>query len=180
MANNIVKIVLAIACIVVGYFTYDTIAKTIKYEAQVKAVEADIIVRLTEIKEAQFAFKEAYGKFAPNFDTLLVALKTGVIPEIKQVGELVEGEDVEIKRDTLFVPFKDKLKGKVNTAYDSLPYVPHSNKVMFKLDAGDITRNGVTIQVFEAKDPKPFSKKRALKIGSMDDAIYTGNWEKQE
>lgn len=180
MANNIVKIVLAIACIVVGYFTYSTIAKTIRYEARVEAIESDVIKRLTDIKEAQFAFKEAYGKFAPNFDTLLVALKTGVIPEIKQVGELVEDENVEIKRDTLFVPIKEKLKGKVKTDFDSLPYVPHSNKVMFKLEAGEIKRNGVTIQVFAAQDTMPFSKKRGLKIGSMDDAIYTGNWEKQE
>lgn len=180
MVNNVVKIVLAIACIVVGYFTYDTIATTIKYEARVEAIEADIIVRLTEIKEAQFAFKEAYGKFAPDFDTLLVALKTGVIPEIKQVGEIEEGKDIEIKRDTLFVPFKVKLKDKITTNFDSLMYVPHSNKVKFKLEAGEIKRNGVIIQVFEAKDPEPFSKKRAMKIGSMQDAIYTGNWEKQE
>lgn len=180
MANNIVKIVLAIACIIVGYLTYDTIATTIKYEKRVAAIEKDIITRLTDIKEAQFAFKDAYGKFADNFDTLLVALKTGEIPEIKQVGDVEEDPNVEVIRDTLYVPIREKVKGKITNPFDSLPFVPHSNKVKFELKAGEITRNGVDIKVFMAKDPEPFSKKRALQIGSMDDAIYTGNWEKQE
>ncbi len=179
MINNIVKIVLAIACIVVGYFTYDSVATTLKYEKSVKAVESDIIQRLTEIKEAQFAYREAYGQFADNFDSLVYGLKNGQIPQLSQVGELDEDSEVEVQVDTLYVPIKEKLKGKVSN-FDSLPYVPHSDKVKFTLDAGRITRNGVVIQVFEAKDPKPYNKRRALQIGSMDDAIFTGNWEKQE
>lgn len=179
MTNNIVKIVLAIACLVVGYFTYDTVATTLKYEERVKAIESDVASRLTEIKEAQFAYREAYGSFADNFDSLLYGIKNGQIPELRQVGEFEEGKDVEIQVDTLYVPIKEKLKGKVGE-FDSLPYVPHSNKVMFELDAGKIRRNGVTIQVFEAKDTMPFNKRRGLQIGSMTDAIFTGNWEKQE
>ncbi len=179
MTNNIVKIVLAIACIVVGYFTYDTIATTLRYEERVKAIEADVVIRLTEIKEAQFAYKEAYGTFADNFDSLLYGIKNGQIAELRQVGEETEEQDVEVQIDTLYVSIKEKLKDKVSQ-FDSLPYVPHSNKVMFQLKAGTISRNNVEIQVFEAKDTMPFSKKRGLQIGSMRDAIFTGNWEKTE
>lgn len=179
MTNNIVKIVLAIACLFVGYKCYDIIATTLRYDAQVKYIETDIIKRLTEIKEAQFAYREAYGKFAPNFDTLIYGLKNGEIAEVKQVGEFVEGTENNIQIDTLYVPITQKLKEKIEN-FDSLRYVPHSAKVQFDLDAGAINRNGVDIMVFEAKDPKPFNTKRALRIGSMSDAIYTGNWEKQE
>lgn len=179
MTNNILKFVLAAACIIVGYLCYDTIATTLRYEAQVKYVETDIIKRLTEIKEAEFAYKEAYGSFTKNFDTLIYGLKNGKIAEVKQVGEYVEGEENNVQIDTLYVPITEKLKNTVQN-FDSLRYVPHSNKVEFALDAGRINRNGVEIQVFEAKDPKPYNAKKALRIGSMVDAVFTGNWEKQE
>lgn len=180
MTNNIVKIVLAIACIIVGYLCYDTIATTMRYERRVKAVEGEIIERLTEIKEAQFAYRDAYGTFAKDFDSLVYGVKNGKIPEVRQVGELEEGmSEEDIQRDTLYVSVSEKLKGKISNV-DSLRYVPFSNKVEFLLDAGRITRNGVEIQVFEAKDPQPIGNRRALQIGSMTDAIFTGNWEKQE
>ena len=179
MTNNILKFVLAAACIIVGYLCYDTIATTLRYEAQVKYVETDIIKRLTEIKEAQFAYKDAYGSFAKDFDSLIYGLKNGKIAEVKQVGEYTEEEANNVQIDTLYVPITEKLKDKVQN-FDSLRYVPHSNKVKFELNAGKINRNGVEIQVFEAKDPKPYNKKKTLRIGSMVDAVFTGNWEKQE
>ncbi len=179
MTNNILKFVLAIACIIVGYLCYNTIATTLRHDAQVKYIETDIIKRLTEVKEAQFAYKDAYGSFAKNFDSLIYGLKNGKIAEVKQVGEFVEGEENNVQIDTLYITIAEKLKGKVQN-FDSLRYVPHSNKVEFELNAGLINRNGVEIQVFEAKDPKPFNKKKALRIGSMVDAVFTGNWEKQE
>ncbi len=178
MTNNIVKAVLAILCVIVGYLCYDSIASTLRMQNQIAYVEGKIIQRLTEIKEAQFAYKDAYGVFAPSFDSLEYGLKTGRIVELKQVGELTEAnQTVEI--DTMFVTIADKLKDKI-TNFDSLRFVPCSDKVEFKIGSGTVNRNGVTLQVFEVIDPKPVNKKRALKVGSLSDAIYTGNWEKQE
>ena len=106
MTNNILKFVLAAACILVGYLCYNTIATTLRHEAQVKYVETDIIKRLTEIKEAEFAYKDAYGSFAKNFDSLIYGLKHGKIAEVKQVGEFVEGTENNIQIDTLYVSCK--------------------------------------------------------------------------
>jgi len=174
--NNIIKIVLAVACLVVAYFCYESIAKPMRYEKEVRRIEADIIERLMEIKDAQFAYREAYGHFANNFDTLVTGIQNGRIAEVKQEGELLDSTS-KVEVDTIYVPITEKLQGKI-TNYDSLRYVPHSNKVEFKMQAGTLNRNGVDIQVFQVEDPKPFNKKRALRLGSMTDAIYTGNWEK--
>ncbi|HYG15484.1 MAG TPA: hypothetical protein VEC12_06990 [Bacteroidia bacterium] len=179
MANNIIKVALVLACIIVGYLCYDTVADTMRYRAQVKTVEADIIKRMTEIKEAQFAYREAYGEFAKSFDSLIYGVKHGKIPEVKQVGELVDSTS-KVETDTLYVPILEALKDKIKSPLDSLRYVPHSNKVQFSMNAGTITKNQVPLKVFEVEDPKPLNKERALRLGSMSDAIYTGNWEKQE
>lgn len=179
MVNNIVKVVLALACIIVGYLCYDTVADTMRYRAQVKAVESDIIERMIEIKEAQFAYREAYGEFAKSFDSLIYGVKHGKIAEVKQVGELVDSTS-KVETDTLYVPIMDFLKDKIKSPLDSLRYVPHSNKVEFAMNAGEINKNQVKVKVFEVEDPKPFNKERTLRLGSMSDAIYTGNWEKQE
>jgi hypothetical protein len=178
MTHNIIKIVLLILCIVVGYFCYNTIAKTLRHQQQVQEVEGGIIKRLTQIKEAQFAYKEAYGSFATTFDSLEWGIKNGRIAEVKQVGELLDSSS-KVQTDTIFVAVAERLKGKIGPI-DSLRYVPYSNKVEFELKAGEISKNNVPLKVFQATDPKPYNTKRALKIGSMEDAIYTGNWEKQE
>jgi hypothetical protein len=178
MTHNIVKIVLVILCIVVGYLCYNTIAKTLREQQQIAEVEGGVINRLNQIKEAQFAYKEAYGSFATTFDSLVWGVRNGRIADFKQVGELVDSSS-KVQIDTIYVPVTERLKGKIGPL-DSLRYVPYSNKTEFSLKAGEIVKNGIALKVFEAKDPQPYNKKRALKIGSMDDAIFTGNWEKQE
>lgn len=54
----------------------------------------------------------------------------------------------------------------------------------FELFAGQITKGGVTVNVFEAKDTDPINparkgknKEKALKVGSRTDVTTSGNWE---
>ncbi|MBR9998048.1 MAG: lipoyl domain-containing protein [Cyclobacteriaceae bacterium] len=64
-----------------------------------------------------------------------------------------------------------------------LPFVPGSNR-KFDIFADEINRSGVTIDVFEVKDPNPVNparrknnNERALRVGSRTDVTIAGNWE---
>lgn len=69
------------------------------------------------------------------------------------------------------------------TDLSRLPYVPGTN-TKFDIFADKINRSGVTIDVFEVKDPKPVNPERrannnekALRVGSRTDVTIAGNWE---
>jgi len=64
-----------------------------------------------------------------------------------------------------------------------LPYVPGTNQ-RFEIFADEINRSGVTVDVFEVKDPNPVNPDRrknnnekALRVGSRTDVTIAGNWE---
>lgn len=69
------------------------------------------------------------------------------------------------------------------TDLSRLPYVPGTN-TKFDIFADKINRSGVTVDVFEVKDPKPVNPERrtnnnekALRVGSRTDVTIAGNWE---
>ncbi len=76
-----------------------------------------------------------------------------------------------------------KYKYPINMDVTRLPYVPGSNK-KFEIFADEINRSGVTVDVFEVKDPDPINPARqkndnekALRVGSRIDVTIAGNWE---
>jgi hypothetical protein len=61
--------------------------------------------------------------------------------------------------------------------------VPGTN-TKFDIFADKINRSGVTVDVFEVKDPNPVNPERrknnnekALRVGSRTDVTIAGNWE---
>jgi pyruvate/2-oxoglutarate dehydrogenase complex dihydrolipoamide acyltransferase (E2) component len=79
----------------------------------------------------------------------------------------------------------DIVRNKYPTQTDlsRLPYVPGTN-TKFDIFADKINRSGVTVDVFEVKDPKPVNPERrannnekALRVGSRTDVTIAGNWE---
>jgi hypothetical protein len=76
-----------------------------------------------------------------------------------------------------------KYKYPPETDITRLPFVPGSNR-KFDIFADEINRSGVTIDVFEVKDPNPVNparrknnNERALRVGSRTDVTIAGNWE---
>jgi ribosomal protein L17 len=56
--------------------------------------------------------------------------------------------------------------------------VPPSDTAVFKINAGVILQNNVSVPVFEIEDPHPFSKVgKPLKVGDMYNAVTSGNWK---
>lgn len=163
-----------------AYFTYDTVNSDIKYTAEVEMREDAVIEKLKVLKEGQLAFKDANGKFADNFDDLLNFMENGQKKILIQSGSADDSTTV-VETSEKTVSIKETLFPDVNIA--RLRYLPfHADSVQFKIAAGEINKNNVTVPVFEIKDPKPFSKERQkkgnpLKVGSIFDVNYNGNWD---
>lgn len=91
-----------------------------------------------------------------------------------------EGERVN-KGDNIADIVKNKYSQQIDIS--KLPFVPGTNN-KFDIFADEINRSGVTIDVFEVKDPKPVNPERrkknnekALRVGSRTDVTIAGNWE---
>ncbi len=98
----------------------------------------------------------------------------GVVTEL-----YVDKGDVVSRGDNI----ADLTKYKYPPDYDitRIPYVPGSNK-KFEIFADEIERSGITVDVFEVKDPDPINPKRRnenepLRVGSRTDVTLAGNWE---
>lgn len=180
----IIKSVLVVGIIVLVYLIINSISKPIKFQQERDKRYTKIIERLKQIRTAQIAYYDKYGKYTMNFDSLIYFIKNDSMPIVKAIGTvpdtLTEEEAVKLKivyRDTIFIPIKDTLFPKFFIA-DSLKFVPYGSGIIFDLQAGEIvTGSKVKVKVFEVKDPKPFDPTFQLKVGSLTEASTAGNWE---
>ncbi len=189
----IANIVLSVVIVILGFWLFKIIQEPIIFQREKKVREDATVQRLKDIRTAQMAYRDAKGKFAKNFDDLVRTIKYDSIPVILAIGEapdsLTEAEAALrgiITRDTTFERILTRTFSE-KYPVDSLPYIPFTNKVKFNIDAGEITKNNVKIQVFEVGaaesmileglNEKFIDYNRNIKVGSMTEGTYTGNWE---
>ena len=162
-----------------------------------KAVrEAAVIDRLIAIRNAQLAYEEKYGEYAAEFDKLIPAIKNDSVPRVKIIGDpdlAAEDSTYTVTYDTTMVPLNDVAFADTsrypNQTYpvDSLRYIPFGNGEQFSLNAGELTKNRITIDVFEARAPESVYLKGLadryidpdfeMQVGSMSEGRINGNWE---
>lgn len=175
--EKVLRIGLPILIIVLGYLVYESIAGPMREQKKVEALEARIVSRLQNIRTAQFAYRDKNNQFASSFDELIRALKEDKIAVIKKEGDEEDTLSV-VTTDTMFVLLQDYAFPAQKANLDSIMFVPgNPNGAKFRMSADIITVNGVKVPVFLAEDPEPYNKKRALRVGSLSDPVYTGNWE---
>ena len=151
-AKNIIRIILGIAALVLGYFLFESIMKPQRFETLRSRKEAEIVNRLKDIRTAQIAFRNVHGRFTGSFDTLVMFLEHGKMPTVRRTGEIpeemTESEALRlgiIRRDTIFsdayavlFPNHDK-----ETHLAGLRFIPFSGRTIeFTIDAGFIERGG--------------------------------------
>ena len=160
----IIQILLFAIVIALVYMIYRSIQRPIDFEKSRKERYEATIERLKDIRKAQLAYKDIYGKFTDNWDTLIYFVTHDSIRNIRRVGELtdsmIEAKINEQKalelgliiRDTIRESVLESLFGKDYDA-NKLRYVPVSNeKAEFHLAAGAVrTGSGIIVPVFEAK-----------------------------
>jgi hypothetical protein len=210
--RRVIQILFVLIIIVLGYLIVESIMEPIRFNQDVAQRENATKDRLIDIREAQKAYKDIYKKYTGSFDTLIAFLDTGSFDVVRADGEIPEEwleqmgfekarekalKDGVITRETTKVPVMDSLFA-AGYAIDSLRYVPYTEDVMFKLEAGEIlTSSNLTVQVVEVsvlydyllagldqqliinyKDERmKIVGFEGVKFGSLEEGTLSGNWE---
>jgi hypothetical protein len=181
----VIKIVLFVLAIFLGYMVYDSVMSEIKYREDVELIESKVIDRMLMIKEGQMAFKEKRGYFTSSFDTLKHFIKTDSIYVVKQFGDPNDTttvfKEVKIGVSLMDTLFKDYPVEKL----DKVPNINGEDTATFEMYARTITQSNVSVPVFQVTDPYPYNKQRSnpnhpkkpLRLGSLTTATYSGNWK---
>ena len=176
MSRNVINIILGVVAVVLLVLIVKTVKDPIDRQAKVDKTEAAVIAKLEDIKKAQMTYKDMNDTFASNFDDLIQGIKFGEVKILKKLGgksaDTLETIEVDTMRVSAFGNTFEE-----GYPIDKLGMVPPLNTEMFKMKSSIINKNGIDLPVFEVIDPNPINPKRTLKLGSLDDAVYTGNWK---
>jgi hypothetical protein len=158
-------LILPIAIVVLGFLIYDGIQTPIQFEKE-KAIRYEKVKqKLIDIRKAQEAYKQIYGTYTADFESLIETMKTQSLPNIRAIGSipdsLLEKGWTELQavsagliiRDTVLEPIMGNV---FPSAYpiEDLRYVPFTDKKDFELDIAEVvTGSKVKVKVFEAKAP---------------------------
>jgi len=162
--KTVLQISLFIVAIVLSFFIYKSIQRPINFEKAKKARYDVTVEKLKDIRKAELAYKEVYGKFTGSWDTLINFIVNESVITVRKVGELndsmveagiTEKKAIEmglIVRDSARISALEAIFGK---GYDAknLKYVPVPGEPSeFHLGATIIiTGSGIGVPVFQAK-----------------------------
>jgi len=162
--KTVIQIVLVAIAVVFAYLIFKSIEDPIEFEKAKDARYNATIQKLKDIRKAEAAYKDVYGRYTGSWDTLINFIKHDSLRLVRRIGMLTDSmieaglnEKMAIKqgriiRDTIRVSALDSLFGK-SYQVDKLKYVPVPDTVAeFHLGAGVIaTGSGIKVPVFEAK-----------------------------
>ena len=160
----VIQISLTAVAIFLGYLIYKSIQDPINFEKEKDARYEQPIEKLKDIRKAQLAYKDVYGKFTGSWDTLIHFIKYDSLRNVRKIGELTDSmidaglterralQRGLIIRDTIRVPVLGTVFDKSFNA-DQLKYIPAEDTVaIFDMGANVITTgSGIKVPVFEAK-----------------------------
>lgn len=199
MKNLIIKIILSLIIIFLGYKVVESIMTPVRFENEKERRKEIVVQNLKDIRTVELVYKNIHNKYLPDFDTLITFLKTGEIPVINIIPDPDDTTFTKTINDTIdFINVGDSLFGKRQGFYlDSIKYIPFSAGEIFAIDAGKIEKGAVQVNVFEVSCLyKQFLKDLddqlvlnaitakedidlfpGLKVGSMLEPSTDGNWE---
>jgi len=160
--KRLIQIVLAIVIVVLAYLVWESIQSPIRFIKEKDKRYAVTIQKLKDIRTAQLAYKDEYGKFTGSFDTLIQFIEHDSMKLVKAIGSipdelLAQGwtEQIALKegiitRDTIRRAIKDTLFAKEFNAKE-LWKVPFTKDSKFELATAKLLSGSVKVDVFEAK-----------------------------
>ena len=158
-----IQIFLGLVIVALIYVVADLIHTPLKFEQQLKERNAEVIVKLKDIRSAERAFKTKYQRFTNDFDSLITFILTD---SLEMERKLVDEDDsvamAQLKKmkkknvekynlaviDTIFNPRKLSKE-----QIEALRYIPHTNNVEFILEAGMVSKSNVNVPVVECRAP---------------------------
>ena len=158
-----IQIILGLVIVALIYVVADLIHTPLKFEQQLKERNAEVIVKLKDIRSAERAFKSKYQYFTGDFDSLINFILTD---SLEMERKLVDEDDsvamAQLKKmkkkniekynlaviDTIFNPRKLSKE-----QIQNLRYIPHTNNMEFILEAGAVEKGNVKVPVIECRAP---------------------------
>lgn len=161
--KRVIQIILGILIVVLAYFLWESIQNPIRFNKQKDKRYEATIQRMEDIRTAQLALKNEYGKFTGSFDSLINFINNDSMTVIRAIGSIPDSllesgwtEKIAIKeglivRDTIRICIKDTLFSHDYKA-DLLWKVPFTKDDSIQLGATTLeTGSKVKVNVFEAK-----------------------------
>ena len=158
-----IQIILGLVIVALIYVVADLIHTPLKFEQQLKERNAEVIVKLKDIRAAERAFKSKYQRFTNDFDSLINFILTD---SLEMERKLVDEDDsvamAQLKKqkkqniekynlaviDTIFNPRKLSKED-----VENLRFIPHTNNMEFILEAGLVDKSNVKVPVVECRAP---------------------------
>ena len=196
----VLKIVLFIAIIFLGYKLYEIIQEPIRFE-KIKERRYDAIKeRLEQIRDVQKTYRAEYNAFAGDFNALIAFVDTGKQSIIERKDSTFMYYDEvfqqEREKDTTIIRvlgYRNVKESLFENDFDAsqLQYIPYTeNEFKFEMEAGKINVGDVVVPVFEARAPNTdvfadiknkyeqyIDMNYGLKVGSMTEPTLSGNWK---
>ena len=160
--KKVIQIVLPIVIVVLAYLIWESIQAPIRFNKEKDQRYAATIQQLRDIRTAQIAYKDEYGKFTGSFDTLINFIKHDSMKLVRAEGsisdellaqgwtEAIAVQEGLIVRDTIRIAIKDTLFAD-NFNADKLWKVPFTENDAFELATANLNVSKLDVNVFEAK-----------------------------
>ncbi len=162
--RTVLQVGLLLIAAVLTYYIYDSIQRPIAFEKQRTERYNVTIERLKDIRKAQLAYKDVYGRFTGSWDTLIHFVKYDSIRSVRKIGNLTDSMVEKginerramqlglIIRDTIRTSVLDELFDH-NFNPEHLKIVPLADTLAyFNLGANVVvTGSGISVPVFEAR-----------------------------
>ena len=159
-----IQFILGLAIIGLVYVVANLIYTPLSFDQQLEERNAEVIVKLKDIRAAQRAYKSKYQQFTGDFDSLInFILNDSLTMERKLVDEDDSVAMAQLKKqgkknietyniavvDTIFNPRK-----LTKEDIQNLRYIPHTdNKVEFIMEAAHVNAGNVQVPVVECRAP---------------------------
>jgi hypothetical protein len=159
-SKAIFQIIYGILIVALGLLLIKNIMDPIFFKKERQKRENATIERLKDIRMAQVAYKDKYGKYTGSFDTLIHFVKTDSFPlesivEVKPWNQdsITRKDALKagiLKKTTIYKPVFDSLFAP-DYPIDELGIIPYTEGSEFAMDAGEVeTGSQVKVKVFEA------------------------------
>ncbi|NNF02230.1 MAG: hypothetical protein HKN22_06060 [Bacteroidia bacterium] len=177
--------VLAVVVIFLAFWLTKIILDPIQFDKVYKVRQKATIQKLKDIRTAQKLYLQSKGEYANDFNQLESFVKNETVATIKTIGD-PEDTSIVVQYDTILEPVMEIGGFSNNFDPDKMRFIPFSEK-QFRLEAGEIEKQRVTIPVFVAEavkedylaglKPKFVTGKKDLQVGSLYEGTDAGNWE---
>lgn len=199
MKSTVIKIVLGIAIVVLGYFLVASIMEPIRFNEELNARNSQVVSKIKDIRTAQSLYKQFNNAYTSSFDTLFDFLRTGKIPVVNIIPDPHDTTFTKTINDTIgFIGIADSLYSKrTNFKLEDLAIIPFSDGRKFDMQTGKVDKGGVVVPVIEILVPydyylfdlnqqdvvnlveqqKAINRYPGIKMGSLTETTTDGNWE---